>query len=84
MSIHFLGVENSGKTTKEMSNVSISPRLAKSGVRAKSTMMETFVIEDTIVEQSVIQKASPYVKPSSKRCSTPKVVTAMILIISAK
>lgn len=60
------------------------PRLAKSGVRMRSTMRLMLVILEAIVEQRVIQKASPYVKPSSKRCSTPNTVTATILMTSVE
>lgn len=40
------------------------------------------VAVEAIVEQTVNQKDCPYVKPSSKRCCMPNIVTAGILIRS--
>ena len=59
-----------------------SPLVAKSGVRMKSVIRVMLVILDAAVEHTVIQKACPYVKPSLKRCCTPKTVTVMILMTS--
>jgi len=64
---------------KELENI---PLVLKSGVRMKSIIRVTLVMRDTTVEQTVIQKASPYVNPSLNRWVTPKTVTATMLIIS--
>jgi hypothetical protein len=73
---------------KRVSRLSITyeqksaPYFTNSGVRIKSTIKLTLVTTEVTVEQTVIQKAWPYVKPSLNRCSTPNVVTAMMLMIS--
>lgn len=58
------------------------PLRANDGVRTKSVINVILQTVDDTVEHRVNQKDCPYVKPSSERCATPKVVTQTMLITS--